>query len=130
MMRTRFPIWYPFQEIESIKFKTKKEEIESLLRGRLLVYNDGDFNYDQRPDESYEEYHDRMTEERKSYTLLKMGMTNEDKEKGYLSSWFIEKEGDLFEKRFSDSNWDMEVDRFHLNDDELKSNLISLAKSI
>ncbi len=107
MMRTRFPIWYPFQEIESIKFKTKKEEIESLLRGRLLVYNDGDFNYDQRPDESHKEYHDRMTEERKSYTLLKMGMTNEDKEKGYLSSWFIEKEGDLFEKRFSDSNWEI-----------------------
>ena len=36
-----------------------------------------------------------------------MGMTNEDKEKGYLSSWFIEKEGDLFEKRFSDSNWEI-----------------------
>ena len=33
-------------------------------------------------------------------------------------------------RNFSDSNWDMEVDRFHLNDDELKSNLISLAKSI
>ena len=33
-------------------------------------------------------------------------------------------------RNFSGSDWDMEVDRFHLNDDELKSNLISLAKSI
>ena len=33
-------------------------------------------------------------------------------------------------RNFSDSDWDMEVDRFHLNDDELKSNLISLAKRI
>tara|TARA_B100000900_G_scaffold414857_1_gene442795 strand:+ start:2060 stop:3511 length:1452 start_codon:yes stop_codon:yes gene_type:complete len=32
--------------------------------------------------------------------------------------------------QFKSSDWDMEVDRFHLNDNELKSNLISLAKSI
>ena len=61
-----------------------------------------------------------------------------------LRTWLLNT--DLFEKNcidygeeswfqkgrrtFSDSDWDMEVDRFHLNDDELKSNLISLAKRI
>ena len=50
----------------------------------------------------------------------------EKNSKDYLEeSWFQKGR-----RKFSDSDWDMEVDRFHLNDDELQSNLISLAKRV
>ena len=32
--------------------------------------------------------------------------------------------------QFKSSDWDMEVDRFHLNDDSLKTRLIDFAKTI
>jgi tetratricopeptide (TPR) repeat protein len=40
-------------------------------------------------------------------------------------SWFISGLS-----QFKDSNWEMEVDRFHLNDDSLKGHLTDFAKSI
>ena len=56
-----------------------------------------------------------------------------------LNSYLCEDKGISYQEKgwyavgvnqFKSSDWDMEVDRFHLNDNELKSNLISLAKRI
>jgi hypothetical protein len=41
------------------------------------------------------------------------------------SPWFIRGKDE-----FKDSNWELEVDRFHLNNDALKTDLIELANSI
>ncbi len=52
--------------------------------------------------------------------MFKQKEINFDKESWFVSGF----------SQFKDSNWDMEVDRFHLNDDSLKKQLTDFAKHI
>ena len=52
--------------------------------------------------------------------MFKQKEINFDKESWFVSGF----------SQFKDSNWDMEVDRFHLNDDSLKNQLTDFAKHI
>ncbi len=57
--------------------------------------------------------------------LLNSYMYNERKSSFDNESWFVSGVN-----QFKDSDWEMEVDRFHLNDESLKNNLTSFIKNI
>jgi TolB-like protein len=57
--------------------------------------------------------------------LLNVDMCSKNEKDFSQSPWFIRGKNE-----FKDSNWELEVDRFHLNNDTLKSDLIELANSI
>ena len=52
-------------------------------------------------------------------------MCNERESSFDNESWFVSGVN-----QFKDSDWVMEVDRFHLNDESLKNNLTSFLKNI
>ena len=57
--------------------------------------------------------------------LLNVDLCSKNEKDFSQSPWFI-----MGKNEFKDSNWELEVDRFHLNNDTLKSDLIELANSI
>jgi len=57
--------------------------------------------------------------------LLNTDLCNKHHLEFKQNSWFIKGK-----KEFDNVNWDLEVDRFHLNNEKLKTDLIELAKSV
>ena len=57
--------------------------------------------------------------------LLNTDLCNKRSLEFKQNSWFLKGK-----KEFDNINWDLEVDRFHLNNEELKIDLIELAKSV
>jgi len=123
MLDTRFPLWYPFQEIDAIEFKVDKvDEIERLIEERKNLYNGeiDDYKFKKSSYETEEEFLDRISVDRKAYTILKMGVAQDPK----LTAWFVEVEGDLFIDRLRNAKWEVKakifddlfpIDKFYKN---------------